>query len=75
MKKPRIFLTFVGLFFISFNAHANTTCCCQQDNWHFLIAPYGWMSSLKGDTSIKNRSAQVSLPFRDILYEYVDVWA
>ncbi|MGB6976743.1 MAG: hypothetical protein WBE18_04735 [Gammaproteobacteria bacterium] len=59
-----------------------TALCCSNyafadletrpdDGWHFLIAPYGWASSVEGDATVKNRTSHIHVPFRKIL-KYID---
>lgn len=38
-----------------------------SDGWHFLIAPYGWISAMSADLQIRNRSTYVRVPFSEIL--------
>lgn len=39
------------------------------DKWRFSIAPYGWMSSLSSDITVKNTSQHIFMPFGKILKE------
>jgi hypothetical protein len=58
-----------------------TTCCCSHyaladlarpdEGWHFLVAPYGWASSVEGNATIQNRTTSIHIPFSTLL-KYVD---
>lgn len=41
----------------------------QNDNkqWHFTVAPYGWMSSISADIMVKNITNHVFVPFSKVL--------
>src|SRR5882672_783907 len=41
----------------------------SPDQWHFMIAPYLWATSLDGDVTVKGRKASVHETFIDILQE------
>jgi hypothetical protein len=43
----------------------------MDDEWHFTIAPYLWMTGIKGDVSVANlRSVPVDASFSDILDDF-----
>lgn len=50
-----VFSLFVSLYT---NAYAS---------WHFLFAPYGWLTSLNGDVTVKGNTKHINIPFSKIL--------
>ncbi len=37
------------------------------NTWHFLFAPYGWMSSVDGDVTVRKNTVHAHIPFSQIL--------
>lgn len=63
LKKHSIFSAIL-LFLTSYSPLALAK---PAEGWHLLIAPYGWMSALNVDLRIQNHSADLSVPFSEIL--------
>lgn len=42
------------------------------DAWRLSIAPYGWVSGVKGDMLVRGNNVDVDTTVHDILYEYLD---
>lgn len=77
-KKRRSFLlTFiVSLFCLYTNTYAATPAIAATDNlqptpnsWHFLFAPYGWFSSIKGKVTVKGITKTANIPFSQVLQD------
>ena len=76
MKPRRNFLypIIVGIIFtLSFVTDATTSAALQNTNktsasdWHFMIAPYVWASSVEADFTVREESRHVYIPFSEIL--------
>lgn len=37
------------------------------NTWHFVVAPYGWMSSIDGDVTVQKNTVHAHIPFSKIL--------
>lgn len=59
-------LVFFFLSSFSSPSFANTTQTNftnnDSDGWHFLIAPYGWLSSISADISVKDITEHIFIP-------------
>lgn len=38
-----------------------------ESQWHYTIAPYGWLASLSSDVTVKNITTHISVPFTTAL--------
>jgi hypothetical protein len=68
--KKRIALLMMVVFVLTVPlAYGETTLSEQPANsrWEFVIAPYFWMSSLRGDVTVRGIPTHVNIPFSDIL--------
>ncbi len=44
-----------------------TSDATTPHSWHFLFAPYGWMSSVDGDVTVRKNTVHAHIPFSKIL--------
>lgn len=56
-------------YFIFCRHYGNHSAVNTSDDWHFSVAPYGWLSSLSSDITIKNTTNHLFIPFGKILKE------
>jgi hypothetical protein len=65
----RISVFFLGFICLASHAFSNDQNVVN-DGWHFLVAPYGWLPSIRGDISVKGNTEQVAISFDDILRHF-----
>ncbi len=71
MKNIRVLLIFlVSIFTLSTAMAARPTSSDHDQNWHFILAPYGWLFGQVGDITIGKRSAHVDVSPIDILNNF-----
>lgn len=66
--------TFLGCWFISvLSMSGNATAATANDappqsdgGWHVSFAPYGWLSGVDGNITLKGNTTHVHIPFKDI---------
>lgn len=70
----RVFLTALVFGALSANIAMASDACApvavapvKESGWKFQVAPYGWLTSISGDTTIKGLPSHVSVPFSDVL--------
>jgi hypothetical protein len=39
----------------------------QINDWRFVVAPYGWMTGISGETGVRDLSADIDMSFSDLL--------
>ena len=71
-KLLRCFLMFsfgiIGYCHPSFaDTKKSTGLMDESDKWHFIIAPYGWLSSISADISVKEITNHIFIPVTKIL--------
>lgn len=68
------FAVFISILLLSLYSNANAegyTPPAPQpvaESWHFMIAPYGWFSSIDGDVTVGNATKHVAIPFSKIFH-------
>jgi len=56
---------FPAVFFSA--AYANGAKVGNDDSWHFLVAPYGWMAWMQGNMTVKGNKSDIYTTPKDIL--------
>lgn len=57
-----------GSLYAANEAGANSTPqTSNSKDWEFILVPYGWLTGLSGDITVKGRSADVDATFLDLL--------
>jgi hypothetical protein len=50
-----------------FSLAVATPADAQQDEWQFVVAPYGWISGLNGTAGVAGRTAELDVSFGEIV--------
>ena len=56
-----------GVVFVFAHLGFCTAAIQPNNSWHYEIAPYGWMSSIKGNVMVKGFTTNIHFPFSEIL--------